>query len=75
MLLVVLGALLGAGLHPARADAPYFLALGDLPGGAFGSWADGVSGDGSVVVGQGTSGGGIYAGLRCAACRLLTLRY
>jgi len=32
--------------------------LGDLPGGNFSSFANGVSGDGSVVVGRGTSASG-----------------
>ncbi len=33
------------------ADAPFFMGLGDLPGGSFHSKAFGVSADGSVVVG------------------------
>lgn len=35
--------------------------LGDLPGGLFQSWANDVSGDGSVVVGLGHTDGGIEA--------------
>ncbi len=35
----------------APADAPFFLGLGDLPGGDFYSQANGISGDGSTVVG------------------------
>ncbi len=46
-------------MNPARGDAPYFLALGDLPGGDFVSWANDLSHDGSVVVGEGTSVGGL----------------
>jgi probable HAF family extracellular repeat protein len=41
--------LLGA---PLRAQEPFFMGLGDLPGGAFQSWASDVSGDGSIVVGR-----------------------
>ena len=41
---------------PADAAEPFFMGLGDLPGGGFSSFAYGVSADGSVVVGQGLSG-------------------
>ena len=46
-----------AGL-PVFAEEPYFTGLGDLPGSAFRSRANGVSGDGGVVVGYsaGTAG-------------------
>ena len=37
----------------ARADAPFFMGLGDLPGGAVESRARDISDDGSVVVGLG----------------------
>ena len=37
----------------AKAE-PFFLGLGDLPGGLFSSMAHGVSADGTVVVGHGT---------------------
>ena len=40
----------------AYGDAPYFMGLGDLPGGSFDSSAFGVSADGSVVVGGSESG-------------------
>jgi len=42
----------------ARADQPYFIGLGDLPGGRFASGAVDVSADGSVVVGSSNSRGG-----------------
>ncbi len=38
-----------------------FQGLGDLPGGTYGSWAYGVSADGSVVVGVSRSGNGTEA--------------
>jgi probable HAF family extracellular repeat protein len=38
-----------------------FQGLGDLPGGTFGSQANGVSADGSVVVGRGSSASGLEA--------------
>lgn len=38
-----------------------FQGLGDLPGGTYGSWAYGVSADGSVVVGYGRSASGAEA--------------
>ena len=38
--------------------ALHFSGLGDLPGGSFDSYAYGVSGDGSTVVGRSTSGSG-----------------
>src|SRR5437868_2653577 len=44
---------LAASAHGAR-----FFGLGDLPGGTFNSWANGVSADGSVVVGISESGSG-----------------
>jgi probable HAF family extracellular repeat protein len=44
------------------ADAePYFMGLGDLPGGTFSSYATGVSADGSVVVGRSSSAPGPQA--------------
>ncbi len=45
----------------ASASAASFTGLGDLPGGVFESFADGVSGDGSVVVGSGNSASGAEA--------------
>jgi uncharacterized membrane protein len=42
-------------IGPPVPDPATFTPLGDLPGGAFDSAAAGVSADGSVVVGQGTS--------------------
>ncbi|HPF38964.1 MAG TPA: PEP-CTERM sorting domain-containing protein [Phycisphaerae bacterium] len=44
-----------AGL-PALADVPYFVGLGDFAGGDHDSWAYGVSGDGTTVVGFGQHG-------------------
>src|SRR4030042_5948226 len=38
-----------------------FEGLGDLPGGSFSSYAQGVSGDGSVVVGSSTAASGEQA--------------
>jgi probable HAF family extracellular repeat protein len=40
---------------PADAAQPFFIGLGDLAGGTFASSANGVSADGSVVVGSGNS--------------------
>jgi probable HAF family extracellular repeat protein len=40
---------------------PFFMGLGDLPGGGFSSFAYGVSSDGSIVVGQGLSASGAEA--------------
>ena len=40
---------------PAAADQPFFMGLGDLPGGAFESFARAVSADGTVVVGWSVS--------------------
>ncbi len=51
-LIVLFTALALLAWGPARAD---FIPLGDLPGGTFFSLANGVSADGSVVVGRGTS--------------------
>jgi uncharacterized membrane protein len=48
-------AALFAGAVPAAFGQASLTALGDLPGGAFSSTARGVSGDGSVVVGQSSS--------------------
>ena len=42
-------------LLASRATAVSFVSLGDLPGGRFQSAAIGVSGDGHVVVGEGSS--------------------
>lgn len=39
------------------AAAPFFMGLGDLPGGGFNSTANGVNANGTVVVGQGTVSG------------------
>lgn len=50
-------ALAAAAPAPAAAD-PFFLGLGDLPGGGFWSEAYGVSADGSVVVGYGLGANG-----------------
>jgi len=47
-------------LTPAGADEPYFLPIGDLPGGLFVSHVDGMSPDGFAVVG--TSKGGPFGG-------------
>ena len=47
-------------LTEARAQTT-FAPLGDLPGGTFGSIANGISADGSVVVGQGVSASGPQA--------------
>ncbi|MEX2308600.1 MAG: SUMF1/EgtB/PvdO family nonheme iron enzyme [Pirellulales bacterium] len=41
---------------PSNAAAPFFMGLGDLPGGNFNSEASGVSDDGSVVVGWSSPG-------------------
>jgi probable HAF family extracellular repeat protein len=49
-----------AAAAPAAAD-PFFLGLGDLPGGLFWSSAHGVSADGSVVVGGSSSASGLEA--------------
>jgi len=45
----------------AAAEEPWFMGLGDLPGGEFFSMAFGVSADGSTVVGRGKSPSGIEA--------------
>jgi probable HAF family extracellular repeat protein len=42
-------------------SAPTFMGLGDLPGGSFSSQALGVSADGSVVIGAGSSASGTEA--------------
>jgi len=55
---LVLGSLLVSLVSPLPAFAFDFLPLGDLPGGTFSSEATGVSGDGSIVVGRGTSASG-----------------
>jgi probable HAF family extracellular repeat protein len=41
--------------------------LGDLPGGAFNSWAHGVSADGAVIVGHGASDNGALEAFRWTA--------
>jgi probable HAF family extracellular repeat protein len=46
------------------AQAAKFLGLGDLPGGAVGSSARGISANGSVVVGDSTSGSGVNEAFR-----------
>ncbi len=51
---VVLGVVLA---RPAAAG-PFFMGLGDLPGGGFFSGASDVSADGSVVLGLGNSAAG-----------------
>jgi len=43
------------------ARTPGFWSLGDLPGGEFDSWAEGVSADGSVVVGHSRTASGTEA--------------
>jgi probable HAF family extracellular repeat protein len=48
--------------------------LGDLPGGAFNSHANAVSGDGRVVVGYGTSGAGQRAMVWTSATGMFDLR-
>ncbi|MBX9792466.1 MAG: PEP-CTERM sorting domain-containing protein [Pirellulales bacterium] len=53
--LILAGLIALALATPARAGAFSFQGLGDLPGGGFGSYAYGVSADGSVVVGFGSS--------------------
>jgi uncharacterized membrane protein len=40
--------------HAFALDGATFIPLGDFPEGAFSSWADGISADGSIVVGTGT---------------------
>ena len=47
---------LAIGLGGAASAAPMFMALGDLPGGSFGTIAYAISADGSTVVGQSQSG-------------------
>jgi probable HAF family extracellular repeat protein len=44
------------GAASARAQQPFFMGLGDLPGGAVFSWATDVSNDGSVVSGWSKTG-------------------
>ena len=44
-----------------RADEPFFMGLGDLPGGVFDSRAHAVSADGRVVVGVGNDTTGWHA--------------
>lgn len=53
--------LIGASGAVQNAHAQSFVPLGDLPGGTLSSRAVGISGDGSVVVGQGTSASGSEA--------------
>ena len=51
-LAMLLSAVVGTFLcDSARAQQPFFMGLGDLPGGAFFSWATDVSYDGSAVTG------------------------
>ena len=50
-----------AGLGPTAGAEAMFRGLGDLPGGGFGSNAFGVSADGSIVVGVGSSAAGNQA--------------
>ena len=58
---ISLGIGLGAIGVTFPAQAASFQGLGDLPGGVFSSSAGGVSADGSVVVGSGTSANGYEA--------------
>ena len=56
------GMVLAAAAAAARAETPpQFVPLGDLQGGAFASFAFGVSGNGQVVVGMGTPSSGSAA--------------
>lgn len=55
--LMVLGAALTL-VAPLAHGAPFFMGLGDLSGGNFGSGANSISGDGSTVVGTSSSGNG-----------------
>jgi probable HAF family extracellular repeat protein len=50
-LLIGSALIVGVAAGPARAQQPFFMGLGDLPGGPFFSWATDVSYDGSVVTG------------------------
>ena len=45
----------GAGSAAARGTTPSFRGIGDLPGGAYNSEANAVSGDGTVVTGSGST--------------------
>jgi probable HAF family extracellular repeat protein len=51
-----------------------FVGLGDLPGGAFASYASAVSGDGSIIVGTGRTGSGDRAAIWDAAHGMRDLR-
>jgi len=65
---VLAAAVAAAGLlGPASTHAASLTGLGDLPGGSFFSWANGVSGDGSTVVGFGFSASGSEAFRHTAA--------
>jgi probable HAF family extracellular repeat protein len=52
---------LAAWSAPVHAAQPFFMGLGDLPGGTFNSYATAVSADGSVVVGTGNTASGTEA--------------
>lgn len=59
---VVVGLCVAAvGTVGAFAEPPFFVGLGDLPGGSFNSTANGVNADGTVVVGFGFSADGSEA--------------
>ena len=53
--------LAATGAHTAQGQPAFFMGLGDLPGGAIGSRATDISGDGSVVVGWSVGASGTDA--------------
>jgi probable HAF family extracellular repeat protein len=59
-----LGMILGVMGVSLPAQAAFFQGLGDLPGGGFESFGNGVSADGSVVVGFSSAPGGQYEAFR-----------